>query len=99
MEASRQLRFDHCLVRAIDKAGGRSEKAIRALLDLETLREREDQQHAMEEALEELKRTSGYLFETEKAPGYAWGTGTWQGARETAPTTLAGALRERYERK
>ena len=97
--ALQQLRFDHSLDRAIDKAGGRSEKAIRAMLDLDSIRESEDQQHAMEEALEALKATSSYLFETEHVPGYAWGTGAWQGARETAPTTLAGALRERFERK
>ena len=97
--ALQQMAFDHSLDSAIGKAGGRSCKAIRAMLDLDALKASEEQSHAMEEALEELKRTSSYLFETERAPGYAWGTGAWQGVRETAPTTLAGALRERFERK
>ena len=94
-----QLRFDHCLDRAIEKAGGRSGIAIRALLDMDALRESEDQPHAIEAALETLKGSSAYLFETETPPPYAWGTGVWQGTHSPAPTTLAGALRERFERK
>ena len=97
--ALKQLRFDHALSSAIGRAGGRSERAIRALLDLEALQESEDQPHAMDAALEDLRQTSGYLFETQTAPPYAQGTGAWQAAHQTAPTTLAGALRERFERK
>jgi len=94
-----QLQFDHSLDGAIGKAGGRSVPAIRALLDIPALQASEDQPHAMEEALENLKKESGYLFETPTPPPYAWGTGAWQGAGKPAPTSLAGALKERFERK
>ena len=94
-----QMTFDHALDIAIGKAGGRSTKAIRAMLDMTALKESEDLPHAMEEALENLKTESGYLFETEVPPPYAWGTGAWQGTQEKRPTTLAGALKERFERK
>ena len=94
-----QLRFDHRLEQAIVKAGGRSEKAIRAMLDVAALQSSEDQPNAIETALNALKQDSGYLFETELPPPYAWGTGAWQGTHSPAPTTLAGALRERFERK
>ena len=94
-----QMTFDHCLDTAIGKAGGRSGKAIRALLDLDALKTSENQPHAMEEALLQLKQENAYLFETPIAPPYAWGTGAWQGAHKPSPTSLAGALQERFERK
>ena len=93
------LRFSHRLEQAIGKAKGRNAKAITALLDLETLRSSEDPAGAMAEALEELKSHSGYLFESEIPPLYARGTGAWQGDKTHTPTTLAGALREKFERK
>ena len=94
-----KLQFSHRLEQAIGKAGGRNTKAITALLDVEALEASEDQPAAMEKALEELKLDSGYLFGSDTPPLYAWGTGAWQGAKETRPTTLAGALREKFERK
>ena len=93
------LTFQNCLDAAIARSKGRSEKAIRALLDLDALQESEDQPAAIEAALAELKKSSGYLFEHEGAPHYARLTGAWQGSGENSPTTLAGALKERFERK
>jgi acetylornithine deacetylase/succinyl-diaminopimelate desuccinylase-like protein len=81
------------------RAKGRSAKAICALLDMDALRQQEDQTKAIEDAVAMLKKTSGYLFEGEAAPYYAHHTGVWQGAQEKAPTTLAGALKEKFERK
>ena len=94
-----QLSFQNHLDSAISQAKGRSAKAICALLDLESLQNSEDQPKAIQEALQSLKQTSRYLFEADAAPLYARGTGAWQGAQEIGPTTLAGALKERFERK
>lgn len=94
--------FDHALESAIARARGRSVKAITAMLDLDALRESEDPTAATESALKELKKHNAYLFETaELPPLYARGTGAHTGAMESAPVTLAGALRERFikERK
>jgi len=98
-KALSQMAFQHNLDSAIQRAQGRSAKAICALLDLDTLRESENQPQAIEAALLDLKQTSRYLFEEAAAPLYARGTGAWQGAQEKSPTTLAGALKERFERK
>ena len=94
-----QMAFEKALGEGIVKARGRNAKAITALLDLEALKESENQQDAIETALESLKRDSGYLFEGEVPPPYARGTGAYQGAQEKHPTSLAGALREKFERK
>ena len=94
-----QFAFEKALGEGIVKAKGRNARAITALLDVDALKASENQAEAIEEALETLKRDSRYLFEGDVPPPYARGTGAWSGAQETRPTTLAGALREKFERK
>ena len=94
-----RMTFEKVLGEGIAKAKGRNAKAITALLDLEALKESENQADAIEAALEELKRDSRYLFEGDVPPPYARGTGAYHGPQEKHPTTLAGALREKFERK
>ena len=94
-----ELSFQNRLDGAIFRAKGRSAKAICALLDMDALRQQEDQTKAIEDAVAALKKTSSYLFEGEAAPYYAHHTGAWQGVQEKSPTTLAGALKEKFERK
>lgn len=95
-----ELAFSGVLNQAILQADGRNVKAITALLDVQALRESENQQAAVEEALEVLKKNDSYLFaQTETPPPYARGTGARDRAKETAPTDLAGAIREKFERK
>ena len=94
-----QMVFEKALGEGIVKAKGRNAKAITALLDVEALKESENQTQAIEEALDALKRDSRYLFEGDVPPPYARGTGAWKGTQEKHPTTLAGALREKFERK
>ena len=92
------IKFQGVLDSAIAAAKGRNPKAITALLDVETLRGSEDQQKAITEALEGLKKESSYLFEEAGTPPpYARGTGTGNPA-PAATDTLAGALRERYNK-
>ena len=94
-----QMTFQKALDEGIAKAKGRSAKAITALLDVEALKESENQQQAIEAALSALKQESRYLFDGDVPPPYARGTGAYSGAQEKHPTTLAGALREKFERK
>lgn len=94
------LKFQGTLDAAIRQAGGRNAKAITALLDVNALQAAEDPAAAAREALQGLKEECGYLFEGEQTPPpYARGTGTFSGAQNEKPATLAGALREKFERK
>ena len=68
-------RFDAALNTAIGRAGGRSEKAIRALLDLDSLRISADPEGAITAALAQLEQENGYLFGGATPPPYAAGTG------------------------
>ena len=94
-----QMAFDRELHLGIQNAKGRNAKAIAALLDVESLKESENQTQAIAQALENLKKDCQYLFDGEVPPLYARGTGAYNGAQESRPTTLAGALREKFERK
>lgn len=94
------LRLQSALEHAVLKAGGRNTKAIAALLDLQTLEKSQDLTASLEEAVGVLKQENGYLFEEKQIPPpYARGTGARETAPITKPATLAGALREKYERK
>ena len=94
-----QMAFNSALEQAIGQAKGRNTKAITALLDVETLKNSEDPQAAIEQALQSLKQDCGYLFEQPQTPPpYARGTGSQMGKQTDAPTSLAGALRERFEK-
>lgn len=100
-EHEKQLRgitFTYDLERSITALGGRNPKAITALLDVDTLQQQENPQEAIRQALQSLKKTDGYLFADQTPPPYAIGAGTRCGETETAPTSLAGALREKFER-
>lgn len=90
----RAMQLQSQLYRAVTKAGGRSEKAIAALLDLEAIAESGDVAAAMDAAVQELKQTDGYLFAAPPVPAYAAGTGTHT-PEEGRPATLAEALRQR----
>ena len=92
-----QVQFEHRLETAIKDAKGRNAKAICALLDVEQLKENADGT-AVEAAIAQLKQQHGYLFEQVGAPPYAPGTGA-QVQQGKAPATLAGALRERFEKR
>lgn len=94
------MSFSSALEQAILRAKGRNAKAIAALLDVDALRNSENQPSAIEQALENLKQENSYLFETAQTPPlYARGTGSQMGATERTPATLAGALRERFEKE
>ena len=91
------MAFDHALESAITGAKGKNAKAIRALLDVETLKGSKNQEADIKSALEGLKKDSGYLFDDgQTPPPYAGGTGTNTQKPNGEPTSLAGALRAKY---
>ena len=92
------LAFSQVFTEAFQKAKGRNDKAIAALLDMESLKSGEDPKAAVTAALAQLKEEHGYLFESELTPPpYATGTGVQSAYHPDQPATLAGALRERME--
>ena len=60
------MKFDQAIESAVAKANGKNAKAIRALLDIDTLRKSKDQTADIEKALEGLKESDAYLFKSEE---------------------------------
>ncbi len=93
------MKFGNMVENTILRMGGKNVRAICSLLDLAQMQESENRQQMLSAALESLQKTDGYLFGNQTPPPYAGGTGTQHGINHTAPQGLAGALREKFERK
>ena len=88
--------FAGVLSGVIREAGGRNEKAVTALLDLDSIRASDHVKQAAEQAVQQLKKEQAYLFFA-PAPRYAPGTGTGN-FEKPEPKSLADALREKFQR-
>ena len=91
------MAFDHALEAAITGANGKNTKAIRALLDVDALKASKNQEADIKAALEAVQKDNGYLFDDGSTPPpYAGGTGTHKQQPNGEPSSLAGALRAKY---
>ncbi len=92
-----KMRLESNLAAAVQRTGGRSVKAITAMLDMEEIAKAQDIPQALDAALGELRKENGWLFDQPTPPPYARFTGSVSGG-ESEPVTLAGALRERMNK-
>ena len=92
----KNLKRDHAVAFAVQKAGGRNLKAVTALLDMEALGE-ESFGENLEAALGAMKKENPWLFESPMPPAYAPFTGA-DAAPARKTMTLALALRERMKK-
>lgn len=86
--------FAGTLSKVIADAGGRNEKAVAALLDMESIRASDNPKAAAEQAVQQLKKEQDYLFAA-PAPRYAPGTGTGN-FTTPEPKSLADALKQKF---
>lgn len=100
-----RFRFDALLDGAIRDAKGKNVKAVRALLDVDSLKASKDQTNDIKTALAGLVESDGYLFDREDAGQQATGmtisTGGEHGTGLSAvpePKSLAEALKQEYEK-
>lgn len=70
-----EMTFNGVLDTAISGAKGKNAKALRGLLDIEALKASSNQSDDIKAALDALKESDGYLFDTDTPPVYAGGTG------------------------
>ncbi len=81
--------FNDSLDKAITEAGGRNPKAIRGLLDLETLKGSKDQTEDIKKALEAVKGSDAYLFGSDEPFLNPVGPTTSKGGEDTNMGSLA----------
>lgn len=95
-EEVQELTFQSQLREAVTAAGGRSVRAIGAMLDIDAIKSADEPDKALDQALRQLKTESGYLFAAAPPP-----VAQDMGKKEymPKPVTLAGAIRQKYERK
>lgn len=96
-----EMEFNGLLSSAITSAKGKSVKAILGELadQMDALRASKNQKADIKSALEALKKDNGYLFDDGPTPSpYAPGPGR-DPITPQEPTSLAGALREKYNTK
>lgn len=78
---------------AITAAGGKNEKAVMALLDLETLKDSKNQKDDIKTALEAVKKDNDYLFTSKEPIDNPNPTGpTGGGGGAGAPSALRAAM-------
>lgn len=99
------FRFDSLLDGAIRDAKGKNVKAVRALLDMDSLKASKDQTNDIKAALEKLAESDGYLFDSgdagQQTTGMTLSTGGEHGTGLSAvqePKSLAEALKQEYEK-
>jgi len=92
-----EMEFSSRLDTAILAAKGRNAKAIRALLDIETLKASKNQDADIKSALEALKKESSYLFEAEQVPPPPGAPGAGKDQMITNPPahTMAQSIQEK----
>ena len=86
------IRFDATLDAAITKAGGRNAKAVRAVLDMDALRQSKDAEGDIASALDACAKEHEYLFRAANPPVYAAGTGSTPPARDDGNMALRAAF-------
>lgn len=96
-----RMALDKALDVALLSNKARDVKAVRALLDDDKIKLDGNTLTGLDEQLEALKKSHDYMFEPEKAaPQRRVDSGKEHGDPPSAsPTTLAGALKERYDLK
>lgn len=80
-----KIQFDNALEGALTGAKSKNNKALKALLDLESIKYQDGKIDGLESQLETLQKDAGYLFDLETAPNNTGGLGNFGrgGAQET----------------
>lgn len=64
-----KMQFDHALDGALTGAKCKNIKALKALLDIENIKYQDGKLEGLQDQLNTLKESDGYLFDLEQAPG------------------------------
>lgn len=84
-----KLSFNHELDKLILKKKGRNTKAIKALLDVESLRDKDKED--LEKALDGIVKENDYLFESEEPKGTGGGVGNTSKDKKPDPKVNYGS--------
>jgi chromosome segregation ATPase len=72
-----QMQFDYALEGALTNAKSKNNKALKALLDMNSIKYQEGKLEGLQERIEALKNDASYLFDLETAPVNTGGIGNF----------------------
>lgn len=94
-----QLEFEHEIENAIRDSKARNVTAVKALLDIDSLKESNNRLDDIKKALEATKEANDYLFEDDEASGTGGSLGAGEKRRETVTKADILAMDDPIERK
>ena len=72
-----QMKFDHALEGALTNAKSKNNKALKALLDMNSIKYQEGKLEGLQEQIEALQKDASYLFDLNTAPANTGGLGSF----------------------
>ena len=72
-----QMQFDYALDGALTNAKSKNNKALKALLDMNSIKYQEGKLEGLQEQIEALQKDASYLFDLETAPANTGGLGNF----------------------
>ena len=72
-----QMKFDHALEGALNNAKSKNNKALKALLDMNSIKYQEGKLEGLQEQIEALQKDASYLFDLNTAPSNTGGIGNF----------------------
>ena len=80
-----QMQFDYALEGALTNAKSKNNKALKALLDMNSIKYQEGKLEGLQEQIEALQKDASYLFDLDTAPQNTGGIGQFGRSGSTAP--------------
>ena len=79
------MQFDYALEGALTNAKSKNNKALKALLDMNSIKYQEGKLEGLQEQIEALQKDASYLFDLNNAPQNTGGIGQFGRGGSTAP--------------
>ena len=80
-----QIQFDYALDGALTNAKSKNNKALKALLDMNSIKYQEGKFEGLQEQIEALQKDASYLFDLNTAPANTGGLGSFGRSGTTVP--------------
>ena len=80
-----QIQFDYALDGALTNAKSKNNKALKALLDMNSIKYQEGKLEGLQEQIEALQKDASYLFDLNTAPANTGGLGSFGRSGTTVP--------------
>ena len=89
-----KLQFDFALDKGLTSAKSKNNKAVKALLDMNSIKYREGKLEGLQEQIEALQKDASYLFDLQTAPSNTGGLGNFGRSNQSEKDAFLKAFNE-----